>query len=428
MENFETTLTYLYSRLPMFTRQGASALKNDLTNTIALCNALNNPHHLFPAIHIGGTNGKGSVSSMTAAIFTACGYKTGLYTSPHLKSFTERIRIDGKEVPESYIVAFVQEHKALIEAIEPSFFEVTVAMAFDYFAREKVDIAIIEVGLGGRLDSTNIITPELSVITNISYDHTDLLGETLAEIAFEKAGIIKKEIPVVIGEKHPETAPVFTEKALKENSPLYFAEENFSGYRTALSLFQQTVTVQGPEKTENYTLDLIGDYQIKNLATVLQAVDCMRNQGWNLPEDKVKTALSEVKRLSGLKGRMEILGEKPLIIADTGHNEAGIRYVLGQIQVLGGEKKLHFVWGMVRDKSHEKVLAMLPQDAAYYFVSPDIPRGLPSAEMQAKAMSFGLKGKHYLSVKDGLEAAIGNAGENDLIFVGGSTFVVAEAL
>lgn len=428
MENFETTLAYLYSRLPMFTRQGASAIKKDLTNTITLCNALGNPQQQFPTIHIGGTNGKGSVSSMIAAIFTACGYKTGLYTSPHLKSFTERIRIDGKEVSESYIVAFVKEHKALIENTEPSFFEVTVAMAFDYFAKEKVDIAIIEVGLGGRLDSTNVIQPELSVITNISYDHTDLLGETLPEIAFEKAGIIKRETPVVIGEKHPETAAVFSDKALKENSPLYFAEDYFSGYRTALSLFQQTIAVQGGNDTETYLLDLIGDYQINNLITVIQAVACMRNKGWNLPPDKVKEALASVKTLSGLRGRMEILRKKPLVIADTGHNEAGIRYVLGQIQALGSEKKLHFVWGMVRDKSHEKILPLLPQDAAYYFVCPDIPRGLPSAEMLAKAMSFGLKGNHFPSVKEGLEAAMENAGENDLIFVGGSTFVVAEVV
>ncbi len=424
MNTFAETMDYLYRQLPMFTRMGAAAIKKDLTNTRLLCEALGNPHTKFPCVHIGGTNGKGSVSSMLAAIFTSCGYKTGLYTSPHLKSFTERIRIDGKEVPETFITAFVNRNLNLIETVEPSFFEITLAMAFAYFEQEKVDIAMIEVGLGGRLDSTNIILPELSIITNIGYDHTDLLGETLGEIAFEKAGIIKQGVPVVVGEKHPESEPIFIHKANIEGSPLYFAEDNLKAFREDSSLTMQEVRIG----TERFTLDLTGDYQLKNIVTVICSVECLRRAGWHLPQDKVKQALSQVKVLSGLKGRMEVLGQNPLIIADTGHNEPGILYVISQIKKLGEGKTLRFVWGMVKDKAHEKVLKHLPHNCAYYFVCPDIPRGLPASEMQKIASYFGLKGEAYPSVNTGLKAALAEASPDDLIFVGGSTFVVAEVV
>lgn len=428
LQDFPSVLAYLYSRLPMFTRVGAIAIKKDLDNTLALCEALGNPYLAFPSIHIAGTNGKGSTSSMMAAIFQAAGYKTGLYTSPHLKSFTERIRVNGQEMSELAVVDFVQKNQALIEKIEPSFFEVTVAMAFDYFAKEKVDIAIIEVGLGGRLDSTNVITPELSIITNISFDHTDLLGDTLAKIAFEKAGIIKANIPVVIGEKNSETAPVFLQKAQECQSEIYFAEDNFTVKNLHQSWEGQDFEVTTAEGITHFHIDLSGYYQAKNLYTVLQSVKVLQNSGWKITQKHLESALSSIKKSTGLKGRMMCLQEKPLTLCDVGHNEAGIQFVMQQLAEKVGEKPLHIVWGMVKDKNHSKVLALLPKDAHYYFVCPDIPRGLAANEMQAIAADLGLKGNAFESVQKGLEAAQKNANIEDIIFVGGSTFVVAEVV
>ncbi len=421
---YTETLAYLYTRLPMFQRQGAAAYKANLDNTLALCEALDNPQHKFKSIHIAGTNGKGSTSSMLAAIFQTAGYKTGLYTSPHLNSFTEKICINGAEISEAAVILFTEKNTAIIEKISPSFFEVCVAMAFDYFAQEKVDIAIIEVGLGGRLDSTNVILPELSVITNISYDHTDLLGDTLAKIAYEKAGIIKPNIPVVIGETYEETAAVFIEKAAAENSPIFFADQLHTAELISQDIWKQEILVL-PEN-EAFCLDLPGNYQQHNLLTVLQAVSLLAST-WHISQAHIRTALSQVKQLTGLRGRMLCLQTEPTVICDTGHNEAGIRAVIPQIEAFC-TGKLHIVWGMVKEKNHEKVLCLLPKYASYYFVCPDIPRGLPAAEMQTKAADFQLLGGKYESVKDGLQAALLAAKKEDLVFVGGSTFVVAEVV
>lgn len=432
MQTFTEVLNYLYARLPMFTRIGAAALKPDLHNTLALCAALGNPQHQFKSIHIAGTNGKGSTSSMLAAVLQSAGYKVGLFTSPHLKSFTERVRINGAEMSENKVMAFVNEHKTLIESLEPSFFEVVTAMAFDYFAKEKVDIAVIEVGLGGRLDCTNIITPELSIITNISYDHTDLLGETLAQIASEKAGIIKPNIPVVIGEETIKTKSVFIDKAKKENSKIYFSQEKRSANITRSTLKYQLIEVvhyQGDKTEKNiYQLDLTGNYQAKNLLTVLQSVEILQNLGWEIGTDDVEYALQNVGKISGLKGRMFLLQENPNVICDVGHNEAGVKYVMEQLKTLE-MSHLHIVWGMVKDKNHAKVLSLLPKNATYYFVCPNIPRGLAAAEMKLKSAEFGLIGEAYPSVNEGLKAALQNINEKtEMIFVGGSTFVVAEVV
>lgn len=426
--NFDQTLDYLYSKLPMFTRIGAAALKKDLTNTLLLCEALGNPQHKFRSVHIAGTNGKGSTSSMLAAVFQQAGYKCGLYTSPHLVRFTERIRINGLEMDKQAVVDFVAQQRELIERVQPSFFEVTVAMAFDYFARQGVDIAVIEVGLGGRLDSTNVITPELSVITNIAYDHTDLLGETLAEIAGEKAGIIKKGVPVVIGETHNETQAVFLQKAQQEQAPIYFTQDHYKAQIQANNLFQQHISLESPNGNEDYLLDLTGSYQQHNLLTVLQAAEVLRGLGWQLSPAVVKEALSQVKTLTGLRGRMQVLQADPLVLCDVGHNEAGIAYLMQQLLQLYPPEQLQFVWGMVRDKNHDKVLRLLPKAAGYHFVSPQIPRGLPAQEMQEKAANFGLHGRVYNSVREGYEAAKAEIKRGEMLFVGGSTFVVAEVL
>lgn len=421
---YTETLDYLYTRLPMFQRQGAAAYKANLDNTIALCEAVGNPQHKFKSVHIAGTNGKGSTSSMLAAIFQTAGYKTGLYTSPHLKSFTERISINGIEISEKAVIDFTEKYKENIERISPSFFEVCVAMAFDFFAQEKVDIAIIEVGLGGRLDSTNIILPELSVITNISYDHTDLLGDTLAKIAYEKAGIIKPNIPVVIGETDKETAMVFIEKAKAENAAIYFADQNRNTKIIAQDIWKQDILIF-PEN-EVFTIDLPGNYQQHNILSVLQAIELLAEK-WQISKTHIHQALTQVKKLTGLRGRMFCLQTEPIVLCDTGHNEAGIKEVIPQIQTFC-KGKLHIVWGMVRDKNHEPVLSLLPKDATYYFVCPDLPRGLPAEEMQAKAADFQLLGDKYNSVAEGLKAALTNTQKEDLVFVGGSTFVVAEVV
>ena len=430
--NYQQTIDYLYSQLPLFTRIGQAAYKADLNNTIELCKRLGDPQNKFKTIHVAGTNGKGSTSHMLAAILQTAGYKTGLYTSPHLKDFRERIRINGQMISEQEVIDFVEAHKPDFEDIRPSFFEMTVGLAFDLFAREEVDIAIIEVGLGGRLDSTNIITPLLSIITNIGWDHMNILGDTLQLIAAEKAGIIKPGIPTVIGEYQPEVAEIFTEKAKQENSSIAFASE-----------LLQDVAVKQPSTNEflevelkpidnkgqhlKFELDLTGTYQVKNVKAVVCAIEQLRLQGFKIRDEDIKIALCKVGLLTGLHGRWETLCKHPLTICDTGHNPEGIREVLKNIAGVA-YNQLHFVIGVVNDKDITKILDMLPKNAVYYFCKPDIPRGLEAESLKLKAESFGLTGEVYPSVKAAFIAAQQNAGANDLVFVGGSTFVVAEVV
>lgn len=428
--SYQQTLDYLYSRLPMFSRVGSSALKKDLTNTIELCKRIGNPQSRFKTIHVGGTNGKGSVSHMLAAILQQAGYKTGLYTSPHLKDFRERIRVNGEMISEQRVIAFTEDQKNNIEEIEPSFFELTVAMAFQHFAREEVDIAVIEVGLGGRLDSTNIITPLLSIITNIGYDHVNILGHTLPLIASEKAGIIKPGIPVVIGEKQDAVTEVFLSRASKNNSPIVFASEEWN-VSSDLVHDSDTLNIDilAPDSAfpASLTLDLTGAYQLKNIKTVLSAVKELQEQGFDIRPEDIRMALKQVKKLTGLMGRWQILGKAPLIICDTGHNEDGIKEVLKNIHATTFQK-LHMVIGMVRDKDISAVLSLLPKEAAYYFCQPAIERAMPASELAKEAENKALQGRYFPSVAQALDEAKNAASEDDMIFVGGSTFVVAEVV
>jgi dihydrofolate synthase / folylpolyglutamate synthase len=421
MDSYQQTLDYLYSRLPMYQRVGAVAYKNDLTNTIALCDALGNPERKFKSIHVAGTNGKGSSSHMLAAILQSAGYQTGLYTSPHLKDFTERIKINGKEIPQSFVTGFVKRVKSVLENVEPSFFETTVAMAFDYFAEERVDIAVIEVGLGGRLDSTNVITPEVSLITNISYDHMDLLGDTLRKIAAEKAGIIKPGIPVVISERQQETENVFLDKAFAEKSTISFASDNYSVKALGAGAFE----VQSGKTSKMFQLELTGDYQQKNLGGVLSVVDELRRTGFGISDDELSSGLKNTVTLTQFKGRWQKLNERPLIICDTGHNEAGVKEILKQISKLQFGR-LYIIWGTVKDKDPGRVLSLLPKAATYYFCQAKIPRALPAKELKEKAMLFGLEGEAVEDVNGAIERARLNCMPDDMIFIGGSTFVVAE--
>ena len=423
---YADTLHYLYAQLPMFTRVGASAYKKDLHNTLALCNALHHPEHKFKSVHIGGTNGKGSSSHMLAAILQTAGYKTGLYTSPHLRDFRERIRINGQMIPEQEVTNFVNSHQALFEEINPSFFEATVGLAFDYFAKQEVDIAIIEVGLGGRLDSTNVINPLLSLITNIGLDHQDILGNTLEEIAKEKAGIIKSSTPIIIGEQQAEIADVFENKAIEANAKILFASDcwTITPKETAPLL---VVNAHSSKQNLELVLDLRGSYQVKNLAGVLTTVDELRLQGFKISEEHLKTALKQVTSLTGLQGRWQTLQQQPLVICDTGHNEDGVKEVLKNITNTP-HQNLHIVWGMVKDKDVTKILELLPKKANYYFCQPNIPRGKPTEELAQEAQKYQLKGQAYASVAEAYQQALSHAKPNDLVFVGGSTFVVAEVL
>lgn len=422
-QSYQETLDFLYSRLPMFQRQGKAAYKKDLVNTEAILSALGRPEKHFPVIHIGGTNGKGSVSSMLNSILIEAGYKTGLYTSPHLKSFTERIRIQGDEIPERVVTQFVKKSYASILEIKPSFFELTFAMAMDYFAEEAVDIAVVEVGLGGRLDSTNVLSPILCAITNISLDHQMFLGNTRAAIAFEKAGIIKRQTPIIIGEKDEETVSVFQEKAHQENAPLYFAQDTHPVKKISGDLLSQTFQYG----ETSYQLGLAGAYQQQNLQTCLSCIEQIRTLGWEISEEAVRKGLAKVKQNSGLRGRMELLHEKPRVLCDTAHNLAGVTAVLEQLkQVEGGPK--HIVWGMVDDKDIGPIMALLPQSARYYFVKANVPRGKDAHELAQIAQGYNLQGEVYASVAEGLKACLAAAGEDELCYVGGSTFVVAEVL
>lgn len=403
--NFPETVDWLYEKLPMFQRTGVKAFKKNVNNILYLTENLGNPHLKFPSIHVAGTNGKGSSSHMLASILQEAGFKVGLTTSPHLKDFRERIRVNGEICTEEFIVQFVEQHRDLIEYSKASFFEVAVAMAFDYFAQEEVDIAVIETGLGGSLDSTNIITPKLSVITNIGLDHTGILGETLAEIAFEKAGIIKEGIPVILGEKHPETLPVFETKAKEMNANLIFAED-----------FEYS----------EYDSDLKGIYQVKNRRTVLTAIEELRKQGVKIPEEAVQRGLANVIKNTGLRGRWDILQTNPLIVADTAHNPHGIQEVMRQIEEIP-HQKLHFVLGFVNDKDVASILKYFPKDAVYYFSEPDVPRKLPIEDLKNQ-IPFEFNATYYSTIHDALEAAKRSAEKQDFIYVGGSTFVVAEVV
>ena len=402
--NYQQTLDYLFSQLPMFQRVGASAYKADLNNTIELCKLLHHPEKNFKSIHIAGTNGKGSTSHMLASILQEAGYKVGLYTSPHLKDFRERIKINGVMISEQEVVDFVIKHQSEFEQINLSFFEWTVGLAFDYFSKKQVDIAVIETGLGGRLDSTNVITPLVSVITNIGEDHTQFLGETLAKIASEKAGIIKKNIPIVIGETQQEIKQIFIDKAIEMSAKIFFADKII---------------------TTNYESDLKGIYQEKNKKTVLAAIQQLMNSGFSITEEIIKNGLLNVVKNTGLLGRWQILSENPLTICDTGHNEAGIKEVLKQIS-LTKHNHLHFVFGAVNDKEIDSILSMLPKNVTYYFCQAKIPRALDVNVLYTKAKEFELKGNPYDSVENAIKQAKVNASAN--VFVGGSTFVVAEAI
>ena len=401
--NYQQTLDWMFAQLPMYQKEGKTAFKKDLTNSIAFAKELRFPEQKFKSIHVGGTNGKGSTSHMLASILQEAGYKVGLYTSPHLKNFTEHIRINWDEISKSKITAFIQKHKSFLEKQKLSFFEMTVGLAFDYFADENVDIAIIEVGLGGRLDSTNIITPEISTITNIGLDHTQFLGETLPEIAFEKAGIIKKNRPVVIGEKQSEVENVFKDKAKKMNAELFFASDS----------------------KEVYESDLLGDYQQKNTKTAVATIQQLND--FQVSKENIIDGLLNVVKNTNLKGRWQVLQEHPKVICDTAHNKEGLEIVLYQLQKEPFEK-LHIVLGVVSDKKLEEVLPLFPKSATYYFCKPNIPRGLPEEELQLKSKKFHLKGEKFSSVEKAYQSALLNANQEDTIYVGGSTFVVAEII
>ncbi|MES2775018.1 MAG: folylpolyglutamate synthase/dihydrofolate synthase family protein [Bacteroidota bacterium] len=426
--NYTETINFLYSQLPMFTRIGAAAYKKDLHNTIALCQAFDNPEKKFKSIHIAGTNGKGSTSHMLAAIFQTAGYKTGLYTSPHLKDFRERIKIDGQWIEEQFVIDFVNRSKSLIAEIEPSFFELTVVMAFEYFAQQQVDIAIIETGLGGRLDSTNVILPELSIITNIGWDHMNLLGDTLEKIAREKAGIIKPNIPVIVGETLPETKPVFVATATEKDAPVLFAEELFETRNCKLELHELACEFLNANKeTLLIRCDLPGIYQQKNIRTALTAIEALREKAFDLNNETVVKALAQVKKLTGLHGRWELIHEKPFVVLDVGHNEDGVKQIMRQLSETGTPpSSVKIVMGMVKDKEVDKVLRLFDSRFRFYFTNAHIPRALPAAELQAKAGTFGLAGNSFENVNLALQQAMQEAAEDDLIVVCGSVFVVGE--
>lgn len=425
IETYQQAVEYLYSNLPMFQRVGAMAFKKDLTNTLTLCEALGNSHKKFKSIHVAGTNGKGSTSHMLASILQEGGYKTGLYTSPHLKDYTERIRVNGVTIEENFVVDFLNKLLPTVEAIKPSFFEITVALAFDYFAYQKVDIAIVEVGLGGRLDSTNVITPELSVITNIGWDHMDLLGDTLEKIATEKAGIIKPAVPVVISQRQSEIEEVFKHKAELEDTTLCFAED-FYQVKLRQPAFSGFTAYWNDEyffETDHFPLG--GAYQQWNVQGVLMAAELLNEQGFVLPVNIIRQGIEGVVTNTHLKGRWQKLGEQPLVLCDTGHNADGISHVVQQLKTLS-YSTLHIVLGMVKEKDATSVFKLLPQHATYYFCQAKIPRAEDANVLAAKAEHFALRGVVISDVNEAIAEAKKNAKPDDVIFIGGSTFVVAE--
>jgi dihydrofolate synthase / folylpolyglutamate synthase len=406
VQTYAQTVEWMFQQLPMYQKVGKVAFKKDLTNILKFSNHLNNPEEKFKSIHVAGTNGKGSTSHMLASVLQEAGYKVGLYTSPHLKDFRERIKVNGLEVSEEFVVRFIEDNRGFLEASQLSFFEMTVGMAFEYFSIEEVDIAVIEVGLGGRLDSTNIISPELSVITNIGLDHTQILGDTLEQIAAEKAGIIKPNIPVVIGETILETKRVFQRTADENNSKIIFTEEN---------------------PTVPYESDLTGAYQSKNIQTVVTSLEELKKLGWNISQANITAGLKNVKQNTGLRGRWDVLQDSPKVICDTAHNAEGIKYT---IQQLINEKfrRLHIVLGVVNDKDLGSILPLFPKNAKYYYCKPNVERGMPVDQLQVEGQKFSLEGKSYNSVSEAYQNAVQIASEDDVIYVGGSTFTVAEII
>lgn len=423
--NYQETLDYLFNSLPMFQRVGASAFRKDLRSTILLCEHLGSPQHKFKSIHVAGTNGKGSSSHSLASVFQSAGYKTGLYTSPHLKSFTERIRINGQEISPELVVQFVEENKEFLDDLKPSFFEMTVGMAFWHFAQQQVDITIIEVGMGGNFDSTNVIIPELSLITTIGFDHVQFLGDTLPLIAGEKAGIIKLGVPVVISQTQSETTEVFHAKAVAQGAPIVFADQQWAVSKVSEDSAKAVYKVGQEGEPRLINFGLLGNYQKYNLPGILESVYQMRKAGWNIPDEAVTVGLENVSELTGLKGRWQILSDHPLTICDTGHNEAGIKEILGQLSTYSYQT-CWMILGMVQDKDVSKILPILPKTARYIFCQANLPRAMPAQLLADKASEIGISGEVIPDVNEALTFARKNAAVNDLIFVGGSTFVVAE--
>ncbi|KOH45797.1 bifunctional folylpolyglutamate synthase/dihydrofolate synthase [Sunxiuqinia dokdonensis] len=430
MTSYKHTLDFLYTRLPMYQRTGPAAYKDTLENTLVLDELFGFPHRNFKSVHVAGTNGKGSSSHLLASVLQEAGYKVGLYTSPHLIDFRERIKINGEMISEEAVVAFVDQFIKMNETaqLEPSFFEITVAMAFDYFRNQKVDIAMIEVGLGGRLDSTNIIRPEVSLITNISLDHTALLGNTIEKIALEKAGIIKESIPVVVSESNNMYNHVFEATAREKQSPIYFADQQFqSGYSMRLPEGKQVFYFNkiGQLAYPDLKMDLLGNYQRKNAAGVLKTIELLQEKGWTIENKAIYEGFSNASKNTGLRGRWEVVGNNPLMVCDTAHNAAGLTDVAAQIEATPW-KALHFVLGMVNDKNLDQALAVLPKEANYLFTQAKIPRALPAPDLAAQAATFGLRGQVIDSVPEAVAKARSQAQPEDLIFIGGSTFVVAD--
>ena len=422
---YQETIEYLFNSTPLFQNVGKDAYKEGLENTLKLDEYFGYPHRTFKTIHVAGTNGKGSCSHTLAAILQSAGYKVGLYTSPHLVDFRERIRVNGEVISKEYVIDFVEQHRAFFEPLHPSFFELTTAMAFNWFAMQKVDVAVIEVGLGGRLDCTNIISPDLCVITNISFDHVQFLGDTLAKIASEKAGIIKPKIPVVIGEIHPETEPVFVNKSDSESAPIHFAQRE-SSVQEAIFTPEGGITYHSAE----YPLlkgQLGGYCQVKNTQTILTAVRILQEKGYCIEKEHVYQGFAEVCQLTGLMGRWQIIQEQPKMICDTGHNKAGIEYIVKQLSAQE-YRQLRIVLGMVNDKDISGVLAMLPKEATYYFTKASVSRALSEEKVKELAQQAGLQGNTYPNVEEAVQAACSEAHPDDLIFVGGSTFIVADLL
>ena len=421
---YKEATEYLFNSVPMFQNIGSSAYKEGLYNTLKLDEHFGHPHRKYRTIHVGGTNGKGSCCHTLAAILQAAGYKTGLYTSPHLTDFRERIRVNGEMIPEEEVVSFVENERYFFEPLSPSFFELTTALAFNYFAKAKVDVAVIEVGMGGRLDCTNIIQPDLSIITNISFDHMQFLGHTLGKIAAEKAGIIKKDTPVIIGESTDETRGIFCNKSLEMNAPIIFAEAE---HQLVSSHLQRGVRIYRTTRWGELEGELTGICQEKNTATILTAVDTLRQSGYKLPLEAVKKGFKKVCELTGLRGRWQQTGTAPTIICDTGHNVGGLLYITEQLQSTPADK-LHIVIGMVNDKDIESVLKLLPKNACYYFTKASVKRALDERCLQESAAAHGLQGSAWPDVPSAFKAARKAATEKDLIFIGGSTFVVADFL
>jgi dihydrofolate synthase / folylpolyglutamate synthase len=427
---YKETLDFLYSQLPAYHRIGKAAYKNNLDNTNALDNFFGHPHQNYKTIHVAGTNGKGSVSHIIASVLQEAGYSTGLYTSPHLKDFRERIKINGEMIPEYEVVSFVSDQNKILESVQPSFFEMSVAMAFSYFAKMKVDIAVVEVGLGGRLDSTNIITPMISVITNIGHDHMDLLGNSLEKVAAEKAGVIKKGVPVIIGETKRETEGVFISSANNSGSDIYFADQNYKCllHPVAEDYSRRGFLVNELKGTKSFSgsIPLVGDYQQANLKTVFQVFECLE-AGLNISEKNLIDGIADVVKNTGLQGRWQILGRNPLVICDTGHNLEGLEYVIKQVLQIP-VSKCHMVLGFVSDKDLSSVLPLFPSDSEYYFTKASVPRAMDEKKLMSEALKYGLHGTSYSSVNEAFSSALKMADQTDLVFIGGSTFVVAEVI